>query len=185
MQQKTLLHSSMKCLLLSKLPHPTFQLQIRSVSLESHTFTHLSVILMSCHPAWGWGKRHPQSLHRRQGSRRWTQSIRHNKRQHWCLLFLNIWRCWPFISCFLGANISLQVTGSGSHGAKHWGTSEKEKTGFRHQKRRKWGMIYSILSSFVMKTFRTELHKIYNVILNKYDALHLLTGTVACIDPNR
>lgn len=41
------------------------------------------------------------------------------------------------------------------------------------------------------KTFRLELehHKIYNVILendtNIYEALRLLTGTGACIDPNR
>lgn len=41
------------------------------------------------------------------------------------------------------------------------------------------------------KTFRLELehHKIYNVILendtNTYEALRLLTGTGACIDPNR
>lgn len=34
-----------------------------------------------------------------------------------------------------------------------------------------------------------ELHKIYNVILENvtstYEALRLLTGTGACIDPNR
>lgn len=56
-------------------------------------------------------------------------------------------------------------------------------------------MIYGIFNSFngllIGKTFKGELerHKIYNAILendsNTYEALHLLTGTGACIDPNR
>lgn len=53
------------------------------------------------------------------------------------------------------------------------------------------GIFYSSNSLLMRKTFRLELehHKIYNVILendtNTYEALRLLTGTGACIDPNR
>lgn len=101
---KSLLHGSTKYEVSLILKTTTFNFPASDKEcVVSPTFTHTSVILMSCHPARGWANRLPQSLHRRQGSRRRTQSICHNKSQHWRLLFLNIWRCWPFISCFLGA----------------------------------------------------------------------------------
>lgn len=146
---------------------------------------------MSCHPARGWGNWHPQSLHRRRGSRRRTQSICHNKRQHWCLLFLNIWHCWPFISCFLGAQPaycrSQEVVYTKQNISNITEAPVKRKRRDRPQKKGSQlnSMIYSHFYSFnsllIWKTFimELELHKIYNVILenvtNIYEALRLLT----------
>lgn len=93
---------SMKCLLLLKLRHSTFQLPIRSVLLVP--------LLHTCQSSW-WAVIQPEAeltgIHRastgvKEADAEPSRSaITKANTDVYC--FWTIWRCWPFISCFLGA----------------------------------------------------------------------------------